>query len=198
VAGLGAGVGTQVAHRGDSAADRPVRASERTAERAGAAATAPIKAQTAGAPRSAADRPGSGRTPTTGRKTRGRGGDRVAGSGVRSGTSLPATRGGNGTTTTSDPVKDATAKIPSAPSAPSGTSTPSVPTAQAPATPKLDAPKVQLPTSSNPSVTVDLSPTVDSVAGTVQGTAENVTGTVDTTVDSVTQPIQDTTGIKLP
>ena len=45
---------------------------------------------------------------------------------------------------------------------------------------------------------VDVTPTVDSVTGTVQGAVDGVTGTVDTTVDSVTQPIQDATGVKLP
>src|SRR5690349_6804901 len=113
VAGLGAGVGTQVAQSGDSAADRPARASERTAKHTAADATTPVSAKTAGS-RSTADTGSAQRSRTAERKTRGGsgGGDRVAGSGVRSGASLPAKSGGGSSTTTTNAVKDTTSKVP--------------------------------------------------------------------------------------
>jgi RNA polymerase sigma factor (sigma-70 family) len=194
VAGLGAGVGTQIAKPEQRAADRPAQAGQRTAEPTGSGAAAPLSATVAGN-RSATDRASTGSSERTRTGERaGRGGSRTAGGDARRGASLPAASGGGGTTTTSDPVKDTTTSVPSVPSTPTA---PSVPTTEAPS-PKLELPTVKIPpstTGGEPSLPqVDVTPTVDSVTDTVQG----VTGTVDQTTDTVTQPIQDATGIKLP
>jgi RNA polymerase sigma factor (sigma-70 family) len=188
VAGLGAGVGTQIAKPEQRAADGPAQAGQRTAERTGSGAAAPLSATVAGN-RSATDRAstGSSREP------------RRTGKAERSGTgrserrqgTAPASQGAGGG---SAPAANVPAAVQhSAPSLPA-VETPSTPTAQAPATPKVE---IKLPATTLPGVSVEATPPslpVDSVTDTVQG----VTGTVDQTTDTVTQPIQDATGIKLP
>jgi RNA polymerase sigma factor (sigma-70 family) len=206
VAGLGAGVGTQVVHRDAPAADRPARVSERTSERSVSSAPAKVSA----AAESSRDRDRDGGRDRSSARRQGGSSDRVATTKRRSGGlaeggqgSAPAAQGG-GTGAPSSPgaVKDATSSVPSTPSSPS-TSTPSVPQDQAPS-PQLQLPQVQLPEVTIPQSgggggepalpQVDLSPTVDSVGSTVQG----VTDGVNEATAPVTQPLEDATGINLP
>ena len=168
VAGLGAGVGTQVAQRDDRAADRPTRASERTAERTVSSATAPVSGSTASS-RSATDRASGSRSRGSGRVLTAD--PKGTGTIERRQGSAPAAKGGSGgsgATAPTEAVKDVTSSPPSTGATPS---TPSVPTAEAPSS-QLELPplpQVQVPQSTGGGGTslpeVDPTPTVERGTG---------------------------------
>ena len=193
VAGLGAGVGTQVAQTDDS----PSRAIERIAPRAVSSATAPLSAAVA-ASRSAHDRVAAGDTRTADKDA----GERVGtttgqragtGSGRRDATAPAGTGGGSSGQDVPDEVQGSAPATPGTPSAPAA---PSAPTAEAPRT-QIELPKVQLPTVTVPQNSGDTTaPSLPSVD--VGPTVESVTAPVQEVVSGVTQPVQDATGIQLP
>ena len=187
VAGLGAGVGTQVAQRDDRAA----RAIERVAPRAVTSATGPISAAVA-ASRSASDRrgPAAARTEaggdrigtTTGRRTgAGQRREAPAPSGTGGGTSSPALPGA---------VQGA------APEAPGSPSAPDAPTTATPRT-RIELPQAQLAPVALPERTIDT--TAPSLAPVdVEPTVQSVTGTVQDVTAGVTEPVEAATGLQLP
>ena len=196
VAGLGAGVGTQVVQRDDGAADRPAKAIERITPRAVSSAVAPISAAVA-ASRSAHERGAAGDT----RAATGHAGDRIGtqtgqrtgtGTGARRDASGPAdTGGGSGTPALPGEVQS------SAPGTPGTPSAPDAPTAPQANTPRMQLPAVQLPTVTVPQGSVDTTaPSLPSVD--VAPTVESVTDTVQEVTSGVTQPVQDATGLQLP
>jgi RNA polymerase sigma factor (sigma-70 family) len=189
VAGLGAGVGTQVARHDDrSAADRPARASERTTSTP--SGDAPVSHAVAASRAAAERRSNAGRS-------RARGGERLttsrgAGSGtaVRNDTTVQGhdgATGGTGAGSALPPVRGSAPKTPDAPSAP--------PTG-APDTgvklPSGDLPVVTIPQDTTPPILPSVDPAP--VTGAVQG----ATDTVEDAAAQVTQPIEDATGVPLP
>jgi RNA polymerase sigma factor (sigma-70 family) len=200
VAGLGAGVGTQVAGREDRpAADRPARASERTSSATPASATERVSS-TVAATRAASDdvsRAGRARAGVGALERLAGTRSGLTGAGERRQASAPAAGGsgsadGSGTgSAVPQPVRDAT------PQTPGGASTPSTPSTGTP-----DA-GVKLPSEELPVVTIPqdtTSPTPAPVVDTqpVTGAVEDVTGAVQETTSGATQPVEDATGIPLP
>src|SRR5688572_7834883 len=194
VAGLGAGVGTQVAQR-DDGTDRPARAIERVTSRAVPNATAPLSAAVA-ASRSAHEPGATGDTRSATKDA----GDRVgttteerAGAGTRrdaDGSGPAGTGGGSSTPDLPDGVQGS---APAAPGTPSAPDAPSAPTTETPRT-QIELPKVQLPTVTVPQNTVGTAPSLPTVD--VGPTVDSVTTPVQEVVSGVTQPVQDATGIQ--
>jgi RNA polymerase sigma factor (sigma-70 family) len=180
VAGLGAGVSTQVGNGDTRTTERPSRAAERLAPRALQSATAAISSAVA-ASRSASDRGTAPSSRSGGRVTAG--GDRI-GTVVRhqaagQGHGAPAGSGSGSGGTLPDAV---TGNTPSAPDAstPSSPSTPSAPAAEAPRLPTVQIPAVTPPQDSGEATApVVLPETRIDVQGTLEETATSVTGTVD-------------------
>ncbi len=189
VAGLGAGVGSQVGSAGDDSGKsaRPAKSESRKSA-----------SQSSGAP--AAIKPA-----VTGRKT----------SAEKAAAKRPAARirsekrskGGSGTTRTTTPAAGQGGQTPSA-SAPTGSSGAKAPsqvqkpvkdttsgTGTTPKAPKLELPRVPLPSGDSVTQTVDPSGTVGGVVDGVDQTVQQVQGgveqTVNETVPQVTQPVQD-------
>ncbi len=191
VAGLGAGVGTQVAGQEDrAAADRPAKASERTAP-AAPQGVAPALAGAVSSSRAASD----------GERTRSQGGARTRSTdrigAVRDGrtgttdrreSGAPAQgKDGSGSGPDAGSGSGPTAALPesvreAAPQAPS-TTTPS-----APARPGLELPSGQLPVVTIPQRGEDTTGSLP-VQVQVQPVVEQVTGTVEQVTGGATQPV---------
>lgn len=183
VAGLGAGVSTQVGGRDDRAADRSQRAAERMTPRS---ATAPLAAAVA-ASRSASDR----RTPETLRssaRTDAAGGTGLTGRRQAS-SQAPGSSQGGGEAGPGSPVPSAvTDKAAAVPD----TSAPSAPSTEAPST-RLEAPSVELPAVTLPQRTVEATaPTLP--AAEVPQSVPDVQNTLDDVTTGATQQVKDTTG----
>ena len=196
VAGLGAGVSTQVG-TDDRAGDRPARAIERTVQpRPVGAGTAPLSDVVA-ASRSASDgraagaveRRGGGRPLAAGG---GRAGLRERRQAASPGPGAATGDGGSGTTLPG-PITE---------SAPGTSGAPEVPEASAPSAPTTEAPStdIQLPSSELPVVTLpegtvettapilpaaDLPQTVDGVQGTIEDLTSDATAPVRDATDAV-------------
>ncbi len=193
VAGLGAGVSTQVGGREDRAADRPQRTGERMTPRSAESATAHVAASVA-ASRSASDR-GAQETVRSSARTQAAGGTGKPGRRQAS-TQAPGSPQGGGNAGTGSPVPSAvTDKAPATP----GASAPSAPSAEAPST-RLEAPSVELPAVTLPQRTVDTTaPTLPAVE--VPQSLPDVQGTLDDAAAGVTAPIKNVTdaaGVQLP
>jgi RNA polymerase sigma factor (sigma-70 family) len=192
IAGLGAGVGSQVVRHDKPAADRPARVSDRTAAPDASRTAVSRDAVTT---RTAGDaRPGSKRSGTA------RGGRRPSSSGGRSGTSerqagAQGGSGGSGGSGTGSALPQAVGD-----SAPKTPDAPSTPTAGTPGAgvklPSADLPVVTIPQdTTQPSLP---SVNVEPVTGPVTDAVQQTTDAVQDTTSQVTQPVEDATGVPLP
>jgi len=188
VAGLGAGVSTQVGKR--DAADRPARTAGRTLEaRTVKSSTAPVSG-TVAASRAASDSSVAGTRSRSGRATVGSGSIGSVGrqeTTVHQGKAAPAGGSGSGSgRAVPNAVTDNAPAAPggSAPSTPSTPSTPSAPNAEAPRLPSVQVPAVTLPQNSGeapappvvvvPEATVDVQGTLDDTLSGAQQTVGDV------------------------
>jgi RNA polymerase sigma factor (sigma-70 family) len=193
VAGLGAGVGSQVVRHEDrpAAADRPARASERTPATPAHAAGAPVTTRASAVAGDHTDRKRSsnGRDRTKGGERLTATGDGRTSGGERRQASAQGGGGSSGGTgsTITQPAGGSAPQTPSAPS----TSTPDTGSVKLPSD---ELPVVTIPQDATSPPSVNAEPVTQPVTDAVQQTTE----TVQDTTSQVTQPVQDATGIPLP